>query len=73
MRMKIEHLAEIVASLAKHHPGADVAISFPSRHAGRPTTRRGTITGHRTSIPTHSALSPTVWIEVEHTRSENAE
>jgi len=69
--MKIEYLSEIIANLAKSHPGADVCVTFPSRHAGRPTTKRGNITGHRTSISTHPAIGPTVFIEVEYARSEN--
>ena len=71
--MKIEQLVDILTALAKNHPGADVAMSYPARHAGKPTTRRGYITGHRTSIPSHPALRPTIWIELEHTRSKNAE
>lgn len=71
MRMKVEHLRDILISLAQNHPEADVCISYPSRHAGRPTTKRGDITGHRTFMPSHPALSPTVFIEVEHSRSEN--
>lgn len=69
--MKIEHLRDILISLAQHHPDADVCVAYPARHAGRPTTRRGNITGHRTSIPGHFALKPTVLIEIEHARSEN--
>lgn len=69
--MKIEHLSEIIANLAKSHPKADVYVTFPSRHAGRPTTKRGNITGHRTSISTHPVIGPTVFIEIEHARSEN--
>ena len=69
--MKVAHFAEIIAAIAKNHPDAEVVVSYPSRHAGRPTTRRGQITGYRTSIPSHPAL--TLWIEIEHARSERAD
>ncbi|HLO78158.1 MAG TPA: hypothetical protein VK196_17015 [Magnetospirillum sp.] len=71
--MKIEEFSEIIASLAKNHPGAKVYVSYPARHAGKPVTRRGTITGHRTSLSTHPVVGPTVWLEIEHSRSGNVE
>ena len=71
--MKVAHFAEIIASIAKNHPDADVVVSYPARHAGRPTTRRGHITGYRTSIPSHSVLSETLWIEIEYAKSERVD
>ena len=71
--MKVAEFAEIIASIAKNHPDADVVVGYPSRHAGRPTTKRGGITGYRMGINRHPAVKPTLWIEVEYARSENAE
>ena len=69
--MKLAHFSEIIASIAKNHPDAEVVVSYPARHAGHPTTRRGTITGYRTSVSDHPAVTPTLWIEIEHSRSGN--
>jgi hypothetical protein len=69
--MKLAHFSEIIASIAKNHPDADVFVNYPARHAGHPTTRRGSITGYRTSVPDHPAFKPTLWIEIEHSRSGN--
>jgi hypothetical protein len=71
--MKLDHFAEIIASIAKNHPEADVVVSYPARHAGKSTTRRGNITSYRTSVPCHPVLKPTLWIEIEHARSADAE
>lgn len=71
VQMKLAHFSEIIASIAKNHPEAEVVVSYPARHAGKPTTRRGTITGYRTSVSDHPAVTPTLWIEIEHSRSGN--
>lgn len=71
MRMKIEQLRDIVDALAKTHPDATVFIAYPARHGGRPTTRRGQVTGHTTRIHTIGGLHHTIILEVEHARAEN--
>lgn len=71
--MKIEQLIEILTSLAAAHPTADVRFAYPSRHAGRPTTRRGTLTGHRTHLMSHPAVSHSITLEIEHARANEIE
>ena len=71
--MKLAHFAEIIADMAKNHPEAEVVVSYPARHAGHPVTRRGDITGYRTTLPGHPVVPVTLWIEVEHARSVNAD
>lgn len=71
--MRVEEFAEILASIAKNHPNAEVKICYPARHAGRPTTRHGGVTGYRIGVSSHPAVRPTLRIEVEHARSENVE
>lgn len=67
--MKIDEFAEIIASMAKNHPEAEVVFSYPARHAGRPTTKRGGITGYRASVSDNPVVKPTVWIEIDYSRS----
>lgn len=71
--MKVAEFAEILASIAKNHPEADVRVCFPSRHAGRPTTKLGSITGYRIGVSEHPAVKPNLRIEIEYARSENVE
>ena len=71
MRMKIEQLRDIIDALAKTHPDSNVFVAYPARHGGRPTTRRGLVTGHRTTIHTIGGLHHTIVLEVENARAEN--
>ena len=71
--MKIEQLIEILSSLAAAHPTADVKFAYPSRHAGKPSTRRGELTGHHTHLMSHPALSHSIVLEIEYARAKDIE
>jgi len=71
--MKLSEFAEIVADMAKNHPEAEVVVSYPARHAGKAVTRRGNITGYRTTLSHHPVVPTTLWIEIEYARSVNAD
>jgi hypothetical protein len=71
--MKIEQLIEILTSLATAHPAADVTFAYPSRHAGRPQSKRGNLTGHHTHLMSHPALSDMVVLQIAHARARDIE
>jgi len=71
--MKIEQLIEILTSLAAAHPKADVKFAYPARHAGKPTTRRGKLTGHHTHLMSNPVLNHSIVLEIEHARARDIE
>jgi hypothetical protein len=73
MKMKIRQLIEILSSLAAAHPNADVTFAYPSRHAGRPQSKRGNLTGHHTHLMSHPALSDMVVLQIAHARARDIE
>lgn len=72
-QMKIEHFLEIVSSLAKCHPDADVYVAYPITYRGNKTTKRGDISGHRTHLCSHPAIGDSIYIEVEGARAAEVE
>lgn len=66
--MKVAQLSEILASIAKNHPDADVVVTYPARHAGRPTSRHGNISGYRVTVSSHPVVRPKLWIQLDDVR-----
>jgi len=67
--MKIENLIEMLSNLAASHPKADVSFCYPSRHGGKPSTKRGKVTGYKIHLMSSPVLDHMVVFEIEHARA----